>query len=395
MRILITSIVDLQKGPHTRLHEFIRHLRKTHEITILSINDWWKAGQTDAGRYTQGFEDVTESLRTEYFTQRRISPILQEVTSALSIDRILAKVNYRIFDVHFNYSSLVSGYCVARRLRTIGVNTVYDVADDLPQIIGVSPQIPRVLRPAGKFIGKQMLARNIRIASKVTFVDTHIQALYPAPPGNSIVIPNGVDAELFSPRLAQPLREKLGIGRDFVVGFVGTMREWIDLEPVFAAINQLGAQCPDARVLIVGEEGGLDKAIGSARKFGVLHKTIFAGTVPYGLVPEYISSMDVCLIPFSRRKGMDAGEDGFCPLKLAEYLACEKPVISTQRTSMPEGVVQYASTADEYRDKILMLYNRPELRRQMGVRGRKAVLDSYTWSKSASTLEKTLLEAAS
>ena len=395
MRILITSIVDLKKGPHTRLHEFIRYLRRNHDIRVLSVNDWWKAGQTDTALYTGGLEDVTEAIPTEYFTRRRISPILQEVSSFASIGRILEKVNYRGLDVHFNYSSLISGYFVARRLRTIGVKTVYDIADDLPEMIGVSPQIPRIGRPVGKFIGKIMLTKNIGVATKVTFVDTHIQSLYPAPSSKAVVIRNGVDIDLFSPRPSQILREKLGLGKDFVLGFVGTMREWVDFEPVFAAVSKLNAEYPDIRIMIVGEEGGLGKTKNSARKFGILGKTIFTGTIPYSMVPEYISCMDVCLIPFAKHKGMDAGEDGYCPLKLAEYLACEKPVISTQKTSIPEGIVQYASTAEEYRDRILVLYNNPQLRSEIGSKGRKIIVSSYTWSNSASMLEETLLEAAS
>ena len=394
MRILVTSIVDLKKGPHTRLHEFIRHLGGSHEIGVLSIDDWWKASQTNTTLYTQGLEDTIEHAHIEYFTRRRISPILQEITSAVSIGKLLDRINCQSFDVHLNYNSLISGYFVGKRMQAIGVKTVYDIADDLPQMIRVSPQIPRIARPVGKFIGKLMLRKNIAIASKVSFVDNHIRSLYPAPASKTVVIPNGVDVDLFRPRPSQSLREKLGIDRHFVIGFVGTMREWVDFEPVFAAVSRLSTQCPDIKMVIVGEEGGLRNTINAARKLKVLEKTIFVGTLPYRLVPEYISCMDVCLIPFARHKGMDTGEDGFCPLKLAEYLACEKPVISTQKTSMPEGVVLYASTVQEYKDGILSLYSSPQLRKEMGLRGREIIQNSHTWSNSTSMLEKILLEAA-
>jgi glycosyltransferase involved in cell wall biosynthesis len=209
------------------------------------------------------------------------------------------------------------------------------------------------------------------------------------------VISNAVDVELFSPRPAKPLRDKLGIGKGFVIGFVGTIREWVDLEPVFAEVSQLRERCPEAMLLIVGEEGGLEIVKRSARKHGVLDKTILAGTVPYEQVPDYIACMDGCLIPFARGKGMDAGADGYCPLKLAEYLACERPVISTQKTVMPAGVVEYAVTADECRHKIWWLYRNPRIRREMGLKGRSIITRDYTWSKSAAILEQTLLEAAS
>ncbi len=395
MRILITSIVDLKKTSHNRLHEFIKHLRKTHDITVLSINDWWKAKQTDVGLYAQGLESALGDINVQYFTLRRISPIFQEVASVVTIGRILGRIDYKSFDVHLNYSSLVSGYFVAKKMRRVGVATIYDIADDLPAMIRVSPQIPAPARPLGRLFGDFMLKRNIEIATKVSFVDTHIRDLYPAPEDKEVIIPNGVDVELFYPYPSQSLREELGIGRDFVIGFVGTMREWVDFEPVFAAVGQLSSQCSDIKILIVGEEGGLSKTRHSAQRLGVLDKTIFVGTIPYNLVPQYISCMDVCLIPFAKHKGMDTGVDGFCPLKLPEYLACEKPVISTQKTPMPEYMVLYASTVEEYRDKILQLYNDPQLRKQMGLLGRKLVQSSYTWSSRALMLEEMLSEVAS
>lgn len=394
MKILVTSIVDLKKGPHTRLHEFIRHLKITHDITVLCINDWWKSGQTDSQLYAWGHAETLENVQIEYFTHRRISPIIQELASAVSINRLLEKMNSNAFDVHFNYSSLISGYFVAKRMRNMNVGTVYDIADDLPQMIRVSPQVPRPMRPAGKFLGKLMLRKNINIASRVSFVDTNIRDLYPAPDDKAVVIPNGVDISLFYPRSAESLRQKLGLGSDFVIGFVGTMREWVDFEPVFAAVSQLNAKCPNIRIVIVGEEGGLKKARNSAVECSVLDQTMFVGTVPYNLVPEYISCMDVCLIPFAKHKGMDAGPEGFCPLKLAEYLACERPVISSQRTSMPEDTVFYASTKEEYEEALLRLYNSRKLRNEIGTKGRKVVENSYTWSNSASMLEEVLMEVA-
>ncbi len=47
MNILITSIVDLKKSQHNRPHQLVKHLSKKHDITVLSINDWWKGGQEE------------------------------------------------------------------------------------------------------------------------------------------------------------------------------------------------------------------------------------------------------------------------------------------------------------------------------------------------------------
>ncbi|MBU3966638.1 MAG: hypothetical protein KKG76_04565 [Euryarchaeota archaeon] len=47
MNILMTSILDMKKSQHNRPHQLVKHLSKKHDITVLSINDWWKGGQED------------------------------------------------------------------------------------------------------------------------------------------------------------------------------------------------------------------------------------------------------------------------------------------------------------------------------------------------------------
>ncbi|MBE0481532.1 MAG: hypothetical protein IBX68_11210, partial [Dehalococcoidia bacterium] len=217
MKILITSIVDLKKGPHTRLHEFIRFLAPNHQITVLSINDWWKAGQTNTDLYMAGLDEGLGRIQLEYLTERRVSPMLQEITSALAVGRILERFQLETYDVHLNYNSLISGYFVSRRLRKAGVNTVYDLADDLPQMIRVSPQLPGPARPLGKLVGNTMLRKNLDFAVKVSYVDENIRDHYPVSQEKEVIIRNGVDAQLFSPREAKGLRNELGLEKAFVI----------------------------------------------------------------------------------------------------------------------------------------------------------------------------------
>ena len=64
MKILMTSIVDLKKSQHNRPHQLVKHLSRKHEITVLSINDWWKGGQEDMKSYSRDFDD--DFNRIEY-----------------------------------------------------------------------------------------------------------------------------------------------------------------------------------------------------------------------------------------------------------------------------------------------------------------------------------------
>ena len=67
MKILMTSIVDLKKSQHNRPHQFVKYLSKNHEVTVLSINDWWKGGQNNPEGYSSDFDDVP-SLADHWMT---------------------------------------------------------------------------------------------------------------------------------------------------------------------------------------------------------------------------------------------------------------------------------------------------------------------------------------
>src|SRR3990170_5410080 len=98
MKILITSIVDLEKTAHNRLHEFVRHLSKNHDITVISVNDWWKAKEADIKVYKQSFEDVLPAINIHYLTTRKRNPAWQEVFSVQTLTKTLQQIDYTKFD---------------------------------------------------------------------------------------------------------------------------------------------------------------------------------------------------------------------------------------------------------------------------------------------------------
>jgi hypothetical protein len=74
MKILVSSIVDLKKSQHNRPHQFVRYLSKKHEVTVLSINDWWKGGQDDLDSYSSEFSDVFKRVEYYYLTDKKVTP---------------------------------------------------------------------------------------------------------------------------------------------------------------------------------------------------------------------------------------------------------------------------------------------------------------------------------
>lgn len=206
MKILIASIIDINKTAPNRLHHFIRYLSRNNEITIFCLNDTWKAQQVNIESQYKDFHEITSKINVKYITEKKSSPIWQEILSPMYIKDI-RKLKEEKFDVILNYNTLISGSFLAKKLA---IPMVYDIADDLPAMIGDSPQIPKFLRGFGKMLGKLLVNRSINLASGVCATTDAFQKDYSIPEEKFTIIPNGVDTSIFK-KIPSSIRKDLGI----------------------------------------------------------------------------------------------------------------------------------------------------------------------------------------
>lgn len=380
MKILVTSIVDLKKSQHNRPHQFVDHLSKNHDVTVISINDWWKGQQDNLKNYSKDFNNLFDRIQYIHLTDRKVSPIIQEMLSAQRIKKI---IKGKKFDVHLNYSTFISGYTASKR-----INTVYDLADDQGAMIRESPQIPVALRYIGSRFGDYMIKKNMGASKMITLSTENLRITYGVNEDRSIIIPNGVNTNKF---YNYGLSSKADLGfNGFILGYVGVLREWIDFEPIFSALSELNK---DIRMVIIGKEGRFQENVDLAKKYGIDDRIVFTGMIPYSQVPKYISAMDVCLMPF--KKG--AISENAVPLKMFEYMACEKPIISTRLSAVEKIVgdkILYASAREDYVKLISQLYENSKIGNNLGIQGRKFVEEQFDWGKLSERMEKVLLTAS-
>lgn len=145
------------------------------------------------------------------------------------------------------------------------------------------------------------------------------------------VIPNGVDTELLRPLPMQEAKNSLGL-KGVVLGYVGSLEHWVDLETVVSALPQL-----DVTLLVVGP--GLFTDYGSmikkmAEDLGVADRIVFTGGVPYQELSQYISAMNIALNPLKKMKKNEYTVGG----KVFNYLACGRPVLSSRMIAL-EGLL--------------------------------------------------------
>lgn len=378
MHILVTSIVDVYQSMHLPIHEYIDYLSRRHEITVISICNWWKA------RWNRPVDYESVRAKVLYVTKRRVSPIVQELLPLTVVKRMLSDGDF-FPDVHLNYSDLFMGYVVGKILGTRGVRTVYVLADDVEAMARASTQIPYFLRNLAGGVARLLVQKNIKLASKVVVITKSLRDHYFIPESKSYIVPNGVDVDSLKPCDASRLRRKYNLAGRLVVGYLGALREWVDLDVLFSGCSSLDF----AKIVVVGEEGRTSRLSRLVNDYGLSEKIVFTGMVPYHRVPEFISMMDVCVVPF---KINNITHNSF-PLKLLEYMACEKPVICTPLRGVQEAVgdkVLYAKDAEQMRDAITRLYEDRELRLSLGREGREFVEANYSWQAICERLEDIL-----
>jgi len=135
------------------------------------------------------------------------------------------------------------------------------------------------------------------------------------------LVPNGADAEHFE----QALSEELPVAGEIanlpfpVVGYIGAVGSWLDMEMLAA----LARARPDFSIVLVGP---VDTDVSPLTGF----KNIYLlGKRDYRELPRYLKGFDVAVIPFK----VDELTVNVNPVKLYEYLAAGRPVVSS---ALPE-----------------------------------------------------------
>jgi glycosyltransferase involved in cell wall biosynthesis len=144
---------------------------------------------------------------------------------------------------------------------------------------------------------------------------------------SSFVVPNGVSYHAFQARLArgETPADMRQLPRP-IVGYVGTLQSDID----FSLLQRISLEHPEWSLVFIGPyELGAERSMFDALL--ARHNVHYLGSKPVEDVPAYIGNCDVCLMPTIVDKSTVPDSDS---IKLYEYLACGRPIVSTDTPSV-------------------------------------------------------------
>ena len=201
------------------------------------------------------------------------------------------------------------------------------------------------------------------------------------------LLPNAVDPKRFRVGAAEraALRTHLGLADSAVIGFVGTLKPWHDVDALIRATAMLVRAGLPARLLVVGDGPERSRLEALARAERVEALTMFVGSVAHADVPRYLAAVDVAAVTYRSESGFY-----FSPLKLFEYLAAARPVVAANAGDIGH-CIRHGETGLLYppgddralADALLELIVDRERASRLASSGRAHVCAEHTWAGNA------------
>jgi UDP-galactopyranose mutase len=168
------------------------------------------------------------------------------------------------------------------------------------------------------------------------------------------------------------------------MGFIGVLDARLDT----ALLEHVARARPDWQIVMVGPVVGLDSA--ALPKCPNLH---YAGARAYDELPYFLAGWDVCILPFAR----NAATRCTSPAKLLEYIAAERPVVSTPLSDVVEhyGDVAYvAESPERFVGACERALRADPAERAVRTARMRRVLTRTSWDATVHTIERELANAA-
>ena len=212
-----------------------------------------------------------------------------------------------------------------------------------------------------------------------------------------VIAPDGVDLARYKD-LPAPAEARQQIAAQlphypatqFTVGYTGHLYPGRGADMII----EIAAQLPDVHFLLVGGEPNDVERTRTAAHSRELENLTLTGFIPNADLPRYQAACDMLLMPYQRQVSASSGGDiarYLSPMKLFEYLACGRAILSSDLPVLQEVLNQQNAVllpADDpvaWVAAIRELQANPERRAALAAQAQIGA-QQYTWEARASKI---------
>ena len=195
------------------------------------------------------------------------------------------------------------------------------------------------------------------------------------------IVDHGIDVNIFKPREKKgDLLKKLGLKEsDFIILSTSSLIpvKNIDLAIESFEIFLKKTKKNNAYLIIAGEGHLKDQLVKLAKEYSLEKNIKFIGEISIDIILEYLSISDV-VVATSLYSNMNRSTQ--------EAMACGKPVVvfdsgGTNKLikHMENGLLVKPGDIADFAEKLKVLYEKPELREQLGRNARETIIKERSW----------------
>jgi len=366
--MITPTFVPRRGGAEVGIYELSRSfLELGHEVAVITLK--WPAHDMKEREEINGIEVYRFPSLLKF--PASIPP------SVIHIYSLLRRIKPDIVNMHY---ILPLGYGGIIACKTFHIPTVLSlIGQDIYDPIHPTPRI--------HYPSMKLVMNNVeRITCISSFVMQRAIELG-APPSKTQVVPFGVDVDMFNPQISgRYIREKYGLGDGPMVLAVQRLSPRKAVEYLVRAVPHVLEKVPETTFSIIDGGRRLGRLIDLAEKLKVKDRIIFVGSAPRPALPEYYGAADIFVL-HSRFEALG--------LVLLEAMSSGKPVVAT-RVGGTVDVVENGETGflvsrenpTELANAILVLLNDKKLREKMGKKGRRKVVQHFSWTRVAEKMLK-------
>lgn len=385
--LVLTTSFPLNDAIAVGIHviEKCRGLVKNgYDVTVLAPND-------HTGRSREIIDGITVK-RFTYFLPKRSQRLAYGAGIPTNLKRsVLAKIQLPFFMLVFLVRGLlesrkhdlihchwsIAGFVGVMVKKLTGKKMVYMQHGAEVFVLGDHPVVRMVLKNCDYLICNS------------SFTEKRSLEVYPVK-RHSVVSP-GVDVHRFYPQhRIDNLRKNLGIGEEEI--FLMTIGKFIPRKGIrylIEAMNVLVNERNKVRYkLRIGGRGPLKTEYEALiANFGLQDYVDFLPYIPDDDIPSYYTEADIFVLPSIVD---DRGDTEGLGVVYLEANACETPVLGTDVggivDAIEDGVSGYfigEKDVADIADKIELLGEDPELRKRLGLQGRKRIEEKFNWNEIA------------
>jgi glycosyltransferase involved in cell wall biosynthesis len=335
----------------------------------------------------EGNSDELDSLKAQqnvriYFIRPKRH--LKDI-STISLCKKIAKDN----EVDIIYERRVSGkisYLLSEILNIPHLLEINGLPELESKMLGKTSEQNAFGEKIRKRLRRHIYIHTNKIVAVTEGIKVTLAKDYRLPLEKIIVVPNGANVDLFRKKDMMQCKQKLGLeNHKKYVCFSGNLAPWQGVDNLIRAAPKVIEKVPEAMFIIVGDGIMCNDLKRIAESLNIIDKFIFTGWVSYYDVPTYINSSEICVVPSSTTNERNK-KTGGSSLKIYEYLACEKPVITGDLEGNKDlileanaGYVVSPENTSQLAEAIINLIRNHELSEEMGKNGRRFVIEHNSW----------------